>query len=214
MVFQLQPQIVVNNRNKLDGDFATPEQRITADKRAWESCMTMNDSWGYQKADDNWKTPKTIVRNLVTCARDTGNYLLNIGPRADGSIPEESVRILTGVGKWMDRNGVAIYQSESTQPRRSAFAGFTRKGNTLYMHVYFWPGETVALGGLTSQVKSARLLSSGKEVKFEQEPFRVRFTGLPEKAPDEPVTTIAIECDGVPHQDTDGVRKNRPRLKA
>ena len=214
MVFQLQPQIIVNNRNKLDGDFATPEQRITADKRAWESCMTMNDSWGYQKADDNWKTPKTIVRNLVTCARDTGNYLLNIGPRADGSIPEESVRILTGVGKWMDRNGVSIYQSESTQPRRSAFAGFTRKGNTLYMHVYFWPGETVALGGLTSQVKSARLLSSGREVKFEQEPFRVKFTGLPEKAPDEPVTTIAIECDGVPHQDSDGVRKNRPRLKA
>ena len=67
--------------------------------------MTMNDSWGYQKADDDWKTPKTIVRNLITCARDSGNYLLNIGPKADGSIPEESVRILTAVGKWMDRNG-------------------------------------------------------------------------------------------------------------
>jgi alpha-L-fucosidase len=214
MVFQLQPQIIVNNRNKLDGDFATPEQRITADKRAWESCMTMNDSWGYQKTDDNWKTSKTIVRNLVTCAHDTGNYLLNIGPRADGSIPEESVKILSGVGKWMDRNGVSIYQSETTQPRRSAFANFTRKGNTLYMHVHFWPGETVSLGGLTSQVKSARLLATGKEVKFEQEQFRVKFTGLPEKAPDEPVTTIAIECDGVPNQDTDGVRKGRPRLKA
>jgi len=214
MVFQLQPQIIVNNRNRLDGDFATPEQRITADKRAWESCMTMNDSWGYQKADDNWKTPKTVVRNLVTCARDTGNYLLNIGPKADGSIPEESVKILTSVGKWMERNGVSIYQSETTQPRRSAFAGFTRKGNTLYMHVHFWPGDTVALGGLTSQVKSARLLAAGKDVKFEQEKFRVRFTGLPEKAPDDPVTTIAIECDGEPHQDTDGVRKERPRLKA
>jgi alpha-L-fucosidase len=214
MVFQLQPEIIVNNRNRLDGDFATPEQRITADKRAWESCMTMNDSWGYQKADDNWKTPKTIVRNLVTCARDTGNYLLNIGPKADGSIPEESVKILTGVGKWMERNGASIYQSETTQPRRSAFASFTRKGNTLYMHVHFWPGETVALGGLTNQVKSARLLASGKEVKFEQEKFRVRFTGLPEKAPDDPVTTIAIECDGEPKQDTDWVRKERPRLKA
>jgi alpha-L-fucosidase len=210
----LQPDIIVNNRNKLEGDFATPEQRITADKRAWESCMTMNDSWGYQKADDDWKTSKTIVRNLVTCARDTGNYLLNIGPRADGSIPEESVKIMTGVGKWMDRNGVSIYQSETTQPRRSAFAGFTRKGNTLYMHVYFWPGETVALGGLTNQVKSARLLAGGREVKFEQEKFRVRFTGLPEKAPDDPVTTIAIECDGEPKQDTDWVRKDRPRLHA
>jgi alpha-L-fucosidase len=213
MVFQLQPEIIVNNRNKLEGDFATPEQHITADKRAWESCMTMNDSWGYQRADDNWKTPKTIVRNLVTCAHDTGNYLLNIGPKADGSIPDESVKILTSVGKWMDHNGPAIYQSETAQPRRSAFAGFSRKGNTLYMHVHFWPGETVALGGLTNQVKSARLLASGRDVKFTQERFRVRFTGLPEKAPDDPVTTIAIECDGEPHQDTDAIRKERPRDK-
>jgi alpha-L-fucosidase len=80
------------------------------------------------------------------------------------------------------------------------------------MHVHFWPGSTVALGGLTSQVKSARLLVGGKEIKFEQEKFRVRFTGLPEKAPDDPVTTIAIECDGEPHQDTGLVRRERPRL--
>ncbi|MGA2144405.1 MAG: alpha-L-fucosidase [Bryobacteraceae bacterium] len=213
MVFELQPEIIVNNRNKLDGDFATPEQRITAEKnRAWESCMTMNDSWGYQRADDNWKTPKTIVRNLITCAHDTGNYLLNIGPKPDGSIPEESVRILTEVGKWMAKNGETIYQSETCQPNRSNFANFSRKGNTLYMHVHFWPGSTVALGGLTNQVKSARLVASGTPVKFDQEKFRVRFTGLPEKAPDEPVTTIAIECDGTPNQDTLKVREDRPRL--
>ena len=213
MVFELQPEIIVNNRNKLDGDFATPEQRITAEKnRAWESCMTMNDSWGYQRADDNWKSPKTIVRNLITCAHDTGNYLLNIGPKPDGSIPEESVRILTEVGKWMAKNGETIYQSETCQPNRSNFANFSRKGNTLYMHVHFWPGSTVALGGLTNQVKSARLVASGTPVKFDQEKFRVRFTGLPEKAPDEPVTTIAIECDGTPNQDTLKVREDRPRL--
>jgi alpha-L-fucosidase len=80
------------------------------------------------------------------------------------------------------------------------------------MHVHYWPGSTVALGGLTSQVKSARLVASGKPVKFEQERFRVRFTGLPENAPDEPVTTIAIECDGEPNQDMDQIRKERPRL--
>ncbi|MGO9894533.1 MAG: alpha-L-fucosidase [Bryobacteraceae bacterium] len=212
MVFELQPDIIVNNRNALDGDFATPEQRIQAAKGAWETCMTMNDSWGYQRADDNWKSPKTIVRNLVTCAHDTGNYLLNIGPKPDGSIPEESVRILTAVGKWMEKNGETIYQSEACQPGRSEFASFSRKGNTLYMHVHFWPGSTVALGGLTSQVKSARLVASGKPVEFEQERFRVRFTGLPEKAPDEPVTTLAIDCDAEPHQDMDQIRKERPRL--
>jgi hypothetical protein len=69
MVFQLQPDIIVNNRNKLEGDFQTPEQRIAASDKAWEACMTMNDSWGYQRADDDWKSPKTVVRNLITCAR-------------------------------------------------------------------------------------------------------------------------------------------------
>jgi alpha-L-fucosidase len=214
MVFQLQPDIIVNNRNALDGDFATPEQTIQASKRAWESCMTMNDSWGYQKADDNWKTPRTVIRNLITCSRDTGNYLLNIGPKPDGGIPPESVRILTAVGKWMDRNGRSIYQTDPCQPRRSNFASFTRQGNTLYMHVYFWPGETVALGGLMNKVQSARLLGSARAVKFEQDRFRVRFLNLPANAPDDPVTTIAIECDGEPRQDTDFVRRERPRLKA
>jgi alpha-L-fucosidase len=212
MVFKLQPDIIVNNRNQLDGDFATPEQRIVAEKRAWESCMTMNGSWGYQKTDDDWKTPKTVVRNLITCSRDTGNYLLIIGPKADGSIPDESIKIMTSVGKWMDRNGASIYDTDPCQPRRSNYASFTRKGNTLYMHVYFWPGSTAVIGGLMSQVKSAKMLATGQDVKFEQEKFRVRFLNLPEHAPDDPVTTIAIECDSEPKQDTDFVRRERPRV--
>jgi alpha-L-fucosidase len=214
MVFKLQPDIIVNNRNKLPGDFATPEQRIEADKRAWESCMTMNDSWGYQKADDNWKTPRTVIRNLITCSRDTGNYLINIGPRADGSIPAESVEIMTTVGKWMDRNGKSIYDTDVCQPRRSNYASFTRKGNTLYMHVHFWPGETVAIGGLMNKVQSAKLLASGRAVKFVQDQFRVRFVNLPASAPDSPLTTIAIECDGEPKQDNEFERREHPRLKA
>jgi alpha-L-fucosidase len=77
--------------------------------RAWETCMTLNDSWGFNRGDDAWKTPKTIVDNLITCARGGGNYLLNIGPKPDGSIPPESVEILETVGKWLDTNGKAIY---------------------------------------------------------------------------------------------------------
>src|ERR1039457_1982869 len=141
--------------------------------------LAMNDSWGYQAADDAWKTPKQIVRNLGLCARDGGNYLLNIGPRPDGSIPEVSVRILTAVGRWMERNGQTFYQAEPCRVHASEFAGFTRRGNTLYMHVHFWPGETVALGGLKSKVLSAKLFASGQPVQFEQEQFRVRFKGLP-----------------------------------
>jgi len=213
MVFQLQPDIIVNNRNDLPGDFSTPEQEIKAAEsgRSWESCMTLNESWGYQRADDDWKTSKTIVRNLVYCAHDGGNYLLNIGPKADGSIPEESVRVLTEVGKWMSRNGESIHTPDRCQPHRSNFANFTRKGNTLYMHVYFWPGETVSLGGMKTGIKSARLLASGQTVKFDQDRFRVRFTGLPAEVPDRPVTTLAIECESEPIQDTDFVRRERPR---
>ena len=213
MVFELQPDIIVNNRNALPGDFSTPEQEIRADQsgRAWESCMTLNESWGYHRADDAWKSSKTIVRNLVYCAHDAGNYLLNIGPKPDGSIPEESVRILTEVGRWTARNGESIHTQDHCQPHRSNYAGFTRKGNTLYMHVYFWPGETVALAGLKTGVKSARLLASGQQVKFQQDRFRVRFTGLPGEPPDHPVTTIAIDCESEPLQDTDFVRRERPR---
>lgn len=214
MIFQLQPEIIVNNRNKLPGDFSTPEQHITAETggRAWEACMTLNDSWGYQAADDSWKSAKTIIRNLISCARDSGNYLLNIGPRDDGSIPEPSVRILHEVGEWMAVNGHTIYDSEPCQVRRSNYASFTRIGNTLYMHVYFWPGRYVAIAGLMTKVKSAKLVKTGQTVPFEQDDFRVRFTELPLAAPDDPVTTIAIDCDGEPKQDTDFVRKNKPRM--
>ena len=235
MVRELQPDIIINNRSLLPEDFGTPEQRIVPEKegRAWEACMTMNDSWGYHAADDAWKSPKQIVRNLVTCARDGGNYLLNIGPQPDGSIPEPSIRILTEVGQWMDRNGQAIYGAERCRVTRSTFANFTRRGNTLYIHVHFWPGEELGpapaqgvpasrdasalvwpIGGLKSEVKSARLLATGKSVRFDQDRFRVRFTGLPAQAPDHPVTVLALECASEPIQDMLEIRKQRPREKA
>lgn len=216
MVFKLQPDIIVNNRNKLPGDFSTPEQRIQAEDggRAWESCMTMNDSWGYHTADDAWKTPKQIIRNLISCSRDGGNYLLNIGPKGDGSIPEESKRILTEVGSWMKGNSTSVIGADKCQPRRSNYCSFTRRGNTLYAHVHFWPGETVVVGGLLTRVKSASLLESRKKVDFVQDKFRVRFTGLPKQAPGHPVTTIAIECESEPTQDQYFIRKERDRREA
>lgn len=176
--------------------------------------MTLNDSWGYQRADDNWKSSRTVIGNLIQCARDGGNYLLNIGPKPDGSIPEPSARILSEVGEWMQTNGHTIYESDLCQVRRSNYASFTRKGNTLYMHVHFWPGEYVAISGLRTKVKSAHLLKNGADVKFTQDDFQTKITGLPEQAPDAPVTTIALECESEPTQDTDYVRENKPRARA
>ena len=216
MVFGLQPDIIVNNRNKLEGDFSTPEQTIKAETggRAWESCMTMNDSWGYQTTDDDWRSPKTVVRNLITCSRDGGNYLLNIGPRGDDSIPEESVTILQSVGKWIDGNSQSIYKTDICNVKRAAFANFTRKGNTLYIHAYFWPGSELNIAGLRTRVKSAKLLRSGTPVKFQQTELQTKFLGLPQTAPDSPVTTLAVECESEPIQDTDFVRKKRERDRA
>ena len=214
MVFQLQPDIIVNNRNKLDGDFATPEQRIVAEKRAWESCMTMNDSWGYQKADDDWKTPKTIVRNLITCAHDTGNYLLNIGPKPDGSIPEESVKIMTQVGKWMSSQRQDDLRHRSLPAAPLQLRQLHAQGQHALHARAFLAGRHRSPRRPDEQSAVRAPLRHRQAVKFEQEKFRVRFFGLPEKAPDDPVTTLAIECDGEPRQDTDFVRKERPREKA
>jgi len=228
MVFQLQPDIIVNNRNGLPGDFSTPEQEIrAADKgRAWETCMTLNESWGFHKADDNWKTSKTIVNNLITCARGGGNYLLNIGPKPDGSIPQQSIEILQAVGKWTSQNGAAVYGTERNNFEWHVYANFTQRGNTAYAHVTDWPGDTpaeqwltfyqppsvISLGGWRTKVKSVRLLLGDKPLTFTQDDLSLRITGLPGTAPDEPATVIAIECDGEPTMSHEYVRKTRPRF--
>ncbi len=229
MVFELQPDIIVNNRNGLEGDFATPEQRIEASAagRAWESCMTLNNSWGFNRADNAWKTPETIVDNLATCARGGGNYLLNIGPEPDGSVPLLSTEILQAVGRWLDTNGKAIYGTERGQLMANTNANYTRRGNTLYIHQHFWPGHTpaadwltffqpqvvFAIGGLKPKVLSARLLKTGQKVEFTQDEFSLRLTGMPLAAPDSPATVIEVECDGEPVIDHGAERPLWPRYK-
>jgi alpha-L-fucosidase len=227
MVFQLQPEITVNNRNGLPGDFSTPEQEVSAAEkgRAWETCMTMNDSWGFNRGDDSWKTSKAIVGNLVNCGRGGGNYLLNIGPKPDGSVPEESVAILEAVGNWLEVNGKSIYGTERGSYSWNSNANYTRRGDTLYIHQFYWPSDTpaaqwlpffqpatvVAIGGLKTKVKSARLLKTGQSVQFAQDEFSLRLTGLPAHPPDEPAAVFEIECEGEPVIDHDAIRSQWPR---
>jgi alpha-L-fucosidase len=230
MVFDLQPEIIVNNRNGLPGDFSTPEQHIQASEagRAWESCMTLNDSWGFNRGDDGWKTPKTIVDNLATCAQGGGNYLLNIGPEPDGSIPPATVTVLEAVGKWLETNGKAFYGTERGQMGGNSNANYTRRGNTLYIHQHYWPGHTpaaewlsfyqpeavIAIGGVKPKVLSARLLKTGKKIEFTQDEFTLRLVGLPLVAPDQPATVIEVECDGEPVINQGSKRPLWPRYKA
>jgi alpha-L-fucosidase len=213
MARELQPDILINNRSKIPEDFTTPEQKIEASSGPWEACMTMNDSWGYQIGDDNWKSPKMIVKNLVTCARDGGNYLLNIGPKGDGSIPDESVRILTAVGEWMNKYGDLIHKAQFCKVKGSEFANFTRRGNSLYVHIHYWDGPRIGIGGLKNKVLKASLYPNGQEIQFKQDDFRVLLNGLPQNAPDPLVTVIELQCDSEPDQDFNNVRANRPRLQ-
>jgi alpha-L-fucosidase len=212
MVRELQPDILINNRTGIPEDFTTPEQTIRASAEPWESCMTMNDSWGYQKADDNWKTPKNIVRNLIRCARDNGNYLLNIGPKGDGGIPPESVSILTDVGRWMDKYAELIHAPVTiSKVKRGQFSDFIQRGNKLYIMVQFWPGTELSIGGLIPRALSAKLYGTSTPAKFEQTDFRLRFTGLPASAPDPMVSVLEVEFAEPAVQDTLSVRRNRMR---
>ena len=108
------------------GDFGTPEQQIPASGLPgvdWESCMTMNDTWGFKSYDENWKSSETLVRNLVDIASKGGNYLLNVGPTAEGEIPAPSVERLAAMGRWMKVNGEAIYGTQREPVRDTAAVG-------------------------------------------------------------------------------------------
>jgi alpha-L-fucosidase len=230
MVFDLQPEIVVNDRNGLEGDFSTPEQNVKAAKpgRAWETCMTVNDGWGFNRGDDSWKSAKTVMADLTYCAREGGNYLLNIDPHGDGSVPDETAAVFEAVGKWLETNGEAIYGTERGTFSYNINANYTRRGNTLYIHQMYWPGATpasewlgffqpgcvIAIAGLKPKVKSARLLKTGESVAFTQDEFTLRLTGLPLRSPDEPATVIEVQCDGDPVIDHEALRYLWPRYKA
>jgi len=210
MVRAIQSHILFNGRNGLPGDFATPEGHLGSPKpwRPWEACMTLNNSWGYHVGDHDWKSPAQVIDLLATCAQGRGNLLLNIGPRGDGSIPEETVRILETVGDWLKRHGECIFDTETftfgLQERGDHrgdwnFQGpMTVRGNTLYWLLRRWPGETAVLGGLECAVQSASFVGSNDPIAFSQKDGRLTLTNLPANPPDAVCPVIRLECDRPP----------------
>jgi alpha-L-fucosidase len=202
MVRTLQPDIVINNRSSLDEDIDTPEQHVTAsgEGRCWESCMTIGDpvGWGYVRCNPNLKTAPQLIQYLVTAASEGGNYLLNIGPKADGSVQPEFVNLLGQVGKWMKKNGASIYGSERVNTFAAGIIGkTTMRGNKLYLHVFRWPGETAVVPGIANEVHSARFLANGRKIRLQKtRDGKVILKGLPRNPPDRIDTVIELELDG------------------
>ncbi len=199
------PGIISNDRlgGGYKGDTKTPEQHIPPrgyPGQMFEVCMTMNDTWGFKKNDHNWKSVTQILHNLSDISSKGGNFLLNVGPTADGVIPPESVERLKSVGQWMKVNGEAIYATEASPfPRRLPWGRITRKvagdKTTLYLHVWDWPQDgKLLLPTLKETPVSGRLLAGGAEVKASATEDGV-VVDLPGKATDPTISVVVLEFD-------------------
>ena len=220
VVHELRPDLILNNRLGGDykGDTETPEQHIPPQGypgRDWETCMTMNNTWGFKRDDNNWKSAETLVRNLCDIASKGGNYLLNVGPTSEGVIPQPSVERLARVGAWMRVNGEAIYGSGPTVfgPEAGKFSDTEKdpKGNPkfipawewrcttkpgkMYIHLFHWPaGSFVLPAAWKGTVAKAYLLADPehKPLVVKQDDAGVAIA-LPTEAPDDIASVLCLE---------------------
>ena len=211
----LQPDIIVNNRvgngrqgmrglsksDEFAGDYGTPEQEIPATGLPgvdWETCMTMNDTWGYKSYDNNWKSREDLLHKLVDIASKGGNFLLNVGPTAEGLIPGPSVERLAAIGEWMKVNSESIYGTTASPLGEVPWGRCTAKPGKLYLHVFDWPSNgKLEVSGLKNKVKNAYLLADKKrsELLVTRESKEKIVITVPSKAADPVNTVIVLEIN-------------------
>ena len=201
------PNVIINSRIQGHGDYDTPELGVPVVKPQlawWETCMTMNDSWGFRKDDHDYKSPMTLLRMFVDCISLGGNLLLDIGPRADGSIPDEEVALLKEFGRWTSKHAEAVYDTRAGIPAGhvAAYTSLNKEGDILYLYLPYRPNESVEIKGLKSRVKRVRVVGDGRELDYNlyndiswSEVPGVYYINVPDDACDERITVLAVELD-------------------
>ena len=174
----LNPALIVNNRigkrKREDGDYGTPEQTIPAEglDYDWETCMTLNGTWGYKSYDHNWKSTKDLVHKLVDIASKGGNFLLNVGPDATGVIPEPSAQRLREIGQWLAVNGDAVYATRLWNAKATDAVRYTLNDDALYATFFDWPDDgrmvlaALTPNALTQPVSNVELLGSSDRMTW------------------------------------------------
>jgi alpha-L-fucosidase len=200
---ELQPQTIINNRvisrTEHRKDFGTPEQETPDTKLDyyWEACWTMNNSWGYSIHDKKWKSTEMLLHELVDIVSKGGNFLLNVGPRPDGTWPDECTQRLEEMGVWLAKNGDAIYGTRYADLPAQGWGRTTRNADTYYLLVFDWPEDgTLTLDGITGTVKSARLWGTKKQALTSKNLERGIRVVIPAKAPQQYVNVVELVLDG------------------
>jgi len=194
MMLNLQPHLVINNRLPGVGDYTTPEQRVPLRPPSgwWETCMTMNNQWSYHPDPAQYKSSRMLIRILAQVAGMGGNLLLNVGPKPDGTFPDEAVERLKTIGSWMSHSSEAIYDTEPGPDPACFYGPMTRRGNTLYLHVFDPPKEEIEVRGIDGHIEQAYLLKTGEELKVYKQIGRI-YIDLPEEKCDEYNTVVALK---------------------
>ena len=195
MIRTLQPHVLINNRAGLPCDFDTPEQRVGRSQldRPWESCITICRQWAW-KPNDRMKSLKQCIDTLVRCVGGDGNLLLNVGPMPTGEIEPRQVARLKEIGAWLSKHGQTIYAARGGPFRPGAWGAATCKGNTIYVHILAWTGDTLTLPSLPKKIVGSSVLTGGTaEVKQTEQAVEI---SVPKAHRQEIDTIVALELDG------------------